>query len=323
MKQTLKLFKYKYFLRIFSLISLPYSLILHIFHRMYINFKQRFKPSYENMNYNKLMNTKFSNIDFKIIGNIGIICLNNPENRNILDINVFKEINHALDLFKNKPGVKIILFKANCFSSSKGKIFSAGVNLKEYDKKFKMVENNPIEFEKMLKFSRDTLKKIESLHQPVIAAIDGLAVGGSFEIILACDLVLASKSASFYFGEVNIALIPGYGGIHRLLKSVGKQKTFEIIASGKQISTQEAFDLGIVSQIYEDNDFNNQIIEYANNLCQKSSNALFLIKKTINEITALNNIDSIEINNFLTAIKSPQAKEGVNAFLQKRKAIFD
>lgn len=269
------------------------------------------------------MNINFDKIDFKKIDNIGIISLNRPDFKNVLDIDVFREINHSLDLFENDKKIKVILFKANsCTSKSGKKIFSAGVNLKEYDEKFSLVRKSPEEFKKMLEYSRSVLTKIETLTKPVIACVDGIAVGGAFEIILACDIVLASDKAEFYLSEVNIGLIPGYGGIFRLLRLLGKNRTFEVIATAKQINAKEAFSLGIVNKIYLDNEFEDEIIKYAKLLSKKSLNSLKLLKNTICEINKEIQYNEFEVENFLKAIKSHEAIEGVHAFLEKREPRF-
>lgn len=255
------------------------------------------------------------------IERIGIISLNYPKNMNILSFEMLKEIHQALKIFEADNEVKIILLKAEpAFSKNGRKIFSAGVDLKKYDEKFKLVEENPEKFKEILEKSRKFISKIEKLKKPVIAGVDGLAVGGAFEMILACDLILASEEASFALSEVNIGLIPGYGGIRRLLELIGKKKTFEIIASGKTIFADEAVNLGITAGIYPVSDFQEKILEYCKNLSEKSSNSMRLIKDTINKLS--NFSDKVEIENFMEAVSSNDAREGVAAFLEKREPRF-
>lgn len=249
---------------------------------------------------------------------IGIICLNNTENLNIIEADTFQEINSALDIFQKDNNVKIILIKADCATSKTGKkVFSAGVNLKEYYKKFDLVDNNPSEFKTSLKMSRDLMTRIEEFKKPVIIGIDGITSGGFFELALACDLILASEKALFRLSEVNIGLIPGYGGISRLLKIAGKNKTFEIVATGKEISAEEALNIGIVAKIFDDLDFEEKILSYCEDLAEKSLNSLYLIKNTIDQILKNTEVEKIEIENFLKAIQSGDSREGVRAFLNK------
>lgn len=261
---------------------------------------------------------QFKRIKTSNYNKIGIICLNNPENLNIIEQDTFEEINFALNLFENDNNIKVILIKAVCgISKTEKKVFSAGVNLKEYDKKFEIADKNPYEFKISLINKREILTRIEKFNKPVIIGIDGIVIGGFFELALACDLILASEKASFRLSEVNIGLIPGYGGISRLLKIVGKNKTFEIVSTGKEVSSEEALTLGIVSEIFDDSIFEEEILNYCNNLAEKSSNSIHLIKKTIHELLKNSEIEEIETKNFLKAIMSEDSREGVNAFLEK------
>jgi len=260
----------------------------------------------------------FKRIKTEICNKIGIISLNNSENLNIIEFNTFQEINFALDSFENDNNIKIILIKAHCGISRTGKkVFSAGVNLKEYGKKFDLVDNSPSEFKNSLKKNRELMTRIEEFKKPVIIAIDGLICGGFFELALACDLILASEKAIFRLNEVNIGLIPGYGGISRLLKIVGKNKTFEIAAIGKEINAEKALILGIVSEIFNDSEFEDKILSYCQDLAEKSLNSLYLIKNTINQILKNPETEEIEIENFLKALQSTDSREGIRAFLDK------
>lgn len=250
---------------------------------------------------------------------IGIICLNNPENLNIIEHDTFQEINFALNIFENDNNIKIILIKAACgLSKTDKKVFSAGVNLKEYGKKFELADKNPSEFKNSLKKGRALMTKIEEFKKPVIIGIDGIVCGGFFELALACDLIFASKKALFKLNEVNIGLIPGYGGISRLLKIVGKNKTFEITATGREISATEALNLGIVAEVFDDIVFEEKVLNYCENLVEKSSNSIYLIKDTIRQIlNSPHKTEDIETENFLKAVQSEEARESVRTFLNK------
>ncbi len=269
------------------------------------------------------MDLEFKKISLSKAENIGIITLNRPDIQNAISYDTFKELDYALKLFESDEKIRIIFLKSNCsVSKNNTKIFSVGVNLKEYDKKFQLIEENPLEFEKILKQTRSLLTRIESLKKPVIAGVDGLAVGGAFEIILACDLILASDIAQFSLKEINIGLIPGYGGIQRLIKSIGKKKTFEIVATGRDLDAQEALVVGLVAEIYADSEFNKRSMEFCKKLSHKSSQSLWLIKDTINQLTSKLIDDEIEVKNFIKAVSSDDAKEGISAFVDKRVPIF-
>ena len=271
------------------------------------------------------MDLEFKRVALSKSENVGIITLNRPDILNIIAFETFKEIDYALKLFESDEKIKIILLKANCgLSENNVRIFSAGENIKEYSQKFELIEENPAEFEKILKQSRSLLTKIEMLKKPVIAGVDGLAIGGAFELILACDLIILSDEAKLQLNEINLGLIPAFGGIQRLIRSVGKKRAFEIAVSGRIISAQEArYEMGIVAEIYPASDFNKRLIEYCKKLSQKSSQALWLIKDSINQITFKAIHDEIEVKNFIKAAADADAKEGLEAFLEKRTPEFN
>lgn len=272
----------------------------------------------------KDMDLEFKKISITKSDSIGIITLNHPEIQNVISFETLVELDRALKLLEFDEKIRVILLKAVCaVSKNNAKIFSAGINLKEYEQKFKLIDENPVEFEKTLKQSRALLSRIEMLKKPVIAGVDGLALGGAFELILACDLILASDEAQFALNEINLGLIPSYGGVQRLIRSIGKKKTFEIVASGRILSAQEALIVGVVAEIYSDSDFNKRLIEYCKKMSQKSAQSLWLIKDTINQLTFKAIHDEIEVKNFIKAASARDAREGINAFMEKRVPKFD
>lgn len=268
------------------------------------------------------MELEFKRIALSKFENIGIITLNRPESLNVFSFETFREMDYALKLFESEDKIKVILIKANCgLSADNEKVFSTGENLKEYQTKFKLIEENPAEFEKILKQSKSVLTRIETLKKPVVAGVDGLAAGGAFEFILACDIILLSDEAKLQLNGIDLGLVPAYGGLQRLLKSVGKKRAFEIAASGRIISAQEArYEMGIVAEIFSASEFNKRIIEYCKQLSIKPSLALWLIKDTINQISFKPIYDEIEIKNFIKAAASKDAKEGVETFLSQQEA---
>ena len=261
---------------------------------------------------------KFNNIVTSISNKIGIITLNTPENYNVLSSQTFEEIKQALFYFEKKEEIKVILFNANCaITKNNNKIFSAGVNLKDYNKKFEILERNPQEFKENLEKTRNIISYIEEIEKPVIAAVEGLAIGGAFEIIMACDLIILSKDAKFQLSEINIGLIPGYGGISRLLRMVEKNKTFEVLANAKVLTAKDMLNLNIASEVFDTENFMGSAINYCSNLAKKSLKSLYLIKDTINKILKTESINKIEVENFMKAVTSQEAKEQINSFFNK------
>ncbi|MEI7473444.1 MAG: enoyl-CoA hydratase/isomerase family protein [bacterium] len=256
-------------------------------------------------------------IDVKTENKIGIISLNNSEELNTLCYAIFDEIYHVLKSFEENNEIRIILINAKSIISKSGKkIFSAGVNLKDYESKFKLVKENIAEFEKKLLKVRKILSYIENHPKTIIAAVDGVAIGGAFEMILSCDIILASTDAKFALSEVKIGLIPGYGGIHRLEELMGSKKAHYYMALGDLIKAKTAYDIGIVSELIEIDSFHKEVLAICNKLAHNSPNALMLLKKTLkNNKTA--DPEKVEPENFLKAISHNDAQIGVNSFLNK------
>lgn len=246
-----------------------------------------------------------TNIKIQKTGPIGEIILNSPQTLNLVEEDTFSDISAALDGFEGDNGIKAVLLRAVCGASKKTgeKIFSAGVNLKKYEKKFELLDKNPEQFKSQLTQARQLLYKTEKYSKPVVIGIDGLVVGGFFELALACDVVLASKEAVFSLNEVNIGLIPGYGGINRLLRLVGKNRAYEIMATGRQIKAEEAYQLGIASKILPGEEF----LNYCNGLASKPETSLKLLKQVIN--------GAGEVEGFMQAAGSGQARTLLSKYL--------
>ncbi len=262
------------------------------------------------------MTSKFTKIKTEKIDSIGKIILNSPETLNIIEKETFTEINEAFSRFESDD-VKIILITAVCGISKKGKkVFCAGVNLKKYNEKIELAKTVPARFKEELKSARSLLTRIEKLNKPVVIGINGFITGGFFELALACDMVLVSESAAMSLNEINVGLIPGYGGIHRLLKLLGKNRAMEIIATARHISANEALKLGIASKVFKDREFELKIHEFCRELAMKPSNSLYLVKNTMQKILNGEDIEEVEINSFLKAICFEDAQKAINNFLQ-------
>lgn len=265
-----------------------------------------------------LNDNKFNFIEIKTLDNIGIITFNKPESLNVLCYQAFNEIEKALKLFELNFEIRVILINAKTgFSKNKKKIFSAGVNLKDYEDKFKLVKNNISKFTENLVAVRKCFSYIENHPKTIIAAVEGLAVGGAFELILCCDIILASKDSSFCLSEIKIGLIPGYGGIHRLEKIIGTKKAHYYLSLGEIIEAKEAYNNGIISKLTETSTFNEDVMNICYKLSKNSPNALSLLKNTFQN-NKKNNPEKLEITNFLKAISHNDAQIGINSFLTKK-----
>lgn len=244
--------------------------------------------------------------------NIAIVTINRPP-VNPLNSDVFKELTQLIDELEDNEEVKAIII-----TGSGEKAFVAGADVKE------MATKNIVSLNRMNKKSRETFTKIENVSKPVIAAINGLALGGGFELALACDIRISSDRAKFGFPEVGLGIIPGAGGTQRLQKMVGQGIAKELIYFGEMIEAKRAEELHLVNKVVEHDNLLDEAILSAQKLAEKPVVALQMAKLAINSGS---NVDiesglSLETTAFATAFSSEDAKEGLTAFTEKRKPEF-
>ena len=156
---------------------------------------------------------------------------------------------------------------------------------------------------------------------PVVAAINGFALGGGCELAMACHLRIAGEHAKFGQPEVNLGLIPGYGGTQRLTHYIGKTKAIELILTGDMISAQQALELGLINSVCESGKEVEKAIELIEKIAKKGPLAVSYAIQAINSYGNKDNFE-LEAKLFGEAIVHPEAKEGITAFLEKRKPIF-
>jgi len=168
------------------------------------------------------------------------------------------------------------------------------------------------------------MNKLQELPIPVIAATNGFALGGGCEIAIACDFIYASENAMFGLPEINLGIIPGFGGTQRLSRLIGKNIAKELIFTGKMIPASEAHAIGMVNNVCSQESLMDEVVKTAKNIVLKGKVSLRAAKQAINSgmNVDLNSGCSIEIDAFSLCMASPDAKEGTSAFLEKRKADF-
>jgi enoyl-CoA hydratase len=251
------------------------------------------------------ISTSFSN-------SILTITINRPEKLNALNKTVISELESIIqDCYSNNEVHGLII------TGSGNKAFIAGADISEFK------ELSKEEGIALAQKGQKIFKLIEELPKPVIAAVNGFALGGGCELAMCCHIRLASTNAKFGQPEVNLGIIPGYGGTQRLTQLVGKGKSLELILSGNIIDANEALAIGLVNHVYEPD----QLIQQAEKLMQtiltKSPQA---ISKSIQAVNAFyqKEIDGFkkEVELFGECFGTQEMKEGVSAFLEKRKPIF-
>ncbi|MEW6375482.1 MAG: enoyl-CoA hydratase-related protein [Thermodesulfobacteriota bacterium] len=256
---------------------------------------------------------EYKNISLSFEGEIGIFKINRPKALNALNIETLKEIQMGFQELKEHPEMKVLIL-----TGAGEKAFVAGADILE------MKEMNSIEALDFSKLGHLTLKMIQDMERPVIAAVNGFALGGGTEIALACDFIYASENAKFGLPEVTLGVFPGFGGTQRLSRLIGKGKAKELILTGKMISAQEAFQMGIVNQIFPQASLVEETKKVASQIAKNGVVGVRLAKTVID---AGFNMDlaeacSLESYAFSLAFTTEDQKEGMTAFVEKRKPNF-
>ncbi|WP_042348470.1 enoyl-CoA hydratase [Bacillus massiliigorillae] len=241
------------------------------------------------------------------------ITLNRPQAANALNKELLVQFNELLDTLANDSSIRCVIITGNG-----EKAFCAGADLKER----KGLANH--EVEKAVSQIRDTFTKLEALPQPVIAAMNGVAFGGGLELALACDLRIASASASFGLTETSLAIIPGAGGTQRLPRLIGVAKAKELIYTAARIDSAEAEKIGLISRAIEPSQLLQEAYLLANRIVQNGPVALKQAKKAIHHgmETDLQTALKVEEWCYAATIPTNDRLEGLQAFSEKRKPVY-
>ena len=250
----------------------------------------------------------FKNIIININKHLGLLTLNRKEENNSLSIETSKEIYEGLKELEINPSIRVILIQGN------QKYFSPGADIKE----LKNLDTESAKSVGLFNF----FDKIKEIEIPIIAAVEGYALGGGMELALLCDIIIASKDSKFGQPEVNLGLIPGMGGTQRLKYYLRKHNANYLCMTGDVISGQRAYELGLVSTLLEKDDFSIQAISIANKITKKPKSSLIEIKKLISNNCLLEKDLQEERKSFYSLLNSENAKEGISSFLNKKKPTW-
>jgi enoyl-CoA hydratase len=243
---------------------------------------------------------------------VAIITINRPEKRNALNIQTRAEGAAVLDELRDDDSVRVVVF-----TGAGDKAFIAGADIAEFAGRTALAQ-------RAIMLERGLFNAIDTFPKPVIAMVNGYCLGGGCELALACDIRIASDTASFGQPEINLGIIPGGGGTQRLTRLVGEGKAMEMILTGEIINAEEAFRYGLVNQVVPANQLEAKTMEIANRIAEKSPIALRLAKEAV-KLASRSNLDEglrREIDIFALCFSSEDKDEGVNAFLEKRKPEF-
>ncbi|MGB8657876.1 MAG: enoyl-CoA hydratase-related protein [Candidatus Zixiibacteriota bacterium] len=253
---------------------------------------------------------EFKNIIVEMKEKVGIIKMNRPDALNALNTQTLHELSEAMHhLSLENDQVSVIIL------TGEGKAFVAGADIAE------MKDMSALEARRFSQLGQEAFDFIATQEKPVIAAVNGFALGGGCELALACDIRIASDKAKLGQPEVNLGIIPGFAGTQRLSRLVGAAKAKEMIFTGDMIDAQTAFSIRLVNQVVPADQLMSACLELANKIASKGPAAVTLAKTAINRgIQAdLATGSAYEAEAFGLCFATGEAKEGMSAFLEKRK----
>ncbi len=255
-------------------------------------------------------------------GQYAVISINRPEKLNALQIKTLKEITEALEAVEVEQNVRCVVLRGTK-EYLKKPAFSAGADLS--DRGSSDLDPSNLRHQSHAMYRRHKYYDlIEEFPKPIIAAIDGYALGGGFELVLVCDISIASKRSIFGFPEVQRGIFPANGGTQRLIRNLGKMRVKRMMFFGEHFSAETMFEWGVLSFLVEDDQFEDFIHEQASRLGNSATNSLFLIKKSINYGTQIPLNIGLQFEQMGYAInsQSKDVAEGISAFLEKRRPEF-
>ena len=255
----------------------------------------------------------YQNILFEIKNHTALVTINRPDKLNALNGHTINELEEVFHSIKNNSEVFVVVI-----TGSGEKAFVAGADIGEL---------NVLDMISAKEFSEKgnrVFRAIEMLDKPVIAAVNGFALGGGCELALACHIRLASDNAKFGQPEVNLGIIPGYGGTQRLARLVNSARALELILTGDMISAEEAFRIGLVNRVFSQADLLKKALEFSEKISSKGQQA---IRYALKAVKATDNISlseglAYEASLFALVCGTEDFKEGTSAFIEKRKPDF-
>lgn len=254
----------------------------------------------------------FNNLKYEVKEGICYITINRPQAMNALNCDVLDELYKAFTAVKEDNDVKAVIL------TGEGKAFVAGADISQ------MYELDAVQGRSMMIKGHDVMNLIEAVEKPVIAAVNGFALGGGCELAMACDFRIASEKAKFGQPEVGLGIIPGFGGTQRLPRLVGKAMAKYLIMTADMIDAQEAYRIGLVEKVVAPEELISECESIAKKIMSKAPIAIATAKTVINTGYNLDMkaASILEIESFTAPFASEDKREGMGAFLEKRPANF-
>jgi enoyl-CoA hydratase len=256
------------------------------------------------------MSNNYEFIEINSDHGIGFITLNRPNVLNAINRPMVSEILHAAESFDKDPSIKVMILSGN------GRAFAAGADIDE------MKNDSSIDLELVNQF--EEWDRIALIKKPIIGAVQGFALGGGFELALCCDVLFVAEHTELGFPEVNLGVMPGAGGTQRLTKLMGKMKALEWLLTGDRMTAVEALQYGVVNRIVAKELLMEETLKYAKKLAERPPLALRLIKESVLKAVDYSLYEGMQFErkNFYLLFSSEDQKEGMQAFIEKRKPNF-
>jgi len=255
----------------------------------------------------------YDNLLLTVEESIATITFNRPKAMNAMNSDTMLELRDAVTACKNDAAVKVLIL-----TGAGEKAFVAGADISQ------MQNLRPAEALAFMELGNETLRLIETMSKPAIAAVNGFALGGGCEIAMACDIRIASENALFGQPEVSIGLIPGWGGTQRLPRLIGMGRAKEMIMSAAPIDAKRAYEIGLVNKVVPLDQLLVEARKFALKLTTLPGFSLKMIKHAVNfgYDLALDNAIRLEVECCAQCFSTDDQKEGMKAFLEKRKPTY-
>ncbi len=247
-------------------------------------------------------------------GRIALIALNRPEAMNAINVQMRTELRETLELLRRDADVGAVVL-----TGTGDKAFSAGMDLREFAK-----ANADVPIAEMKRYRWEHGEGIAAFDKPIIAAVNGLAIGGGVELALLCDMTFATEEASFAFGEIKRGLMPGNGGTQRLSRRIGKARALDMILTGRTVLAAEALAMGLVEYVVPKAELLERAVALAELMAANAPVALRSAKSAIHRGADMALADGLRLEQDLAAFlyTTEDAKEGPRAFLEKRTPVW-
>ncbi|NOZ86467.1 MAG: enoyl-CoA hydratase/isomerase family protein [Deltaproteobacteria bacterium] len=255
----------------------------------------------------------YENLIVEIDEKVAVVSFNRPKALNALNPPMLEELVDCLQTLEAKEDIRAVIL-----TGAGEKAFVAGADIKA------MAEFTPLDAKKFSGYGQHLMHFIEDMSKPVIAAVNGFALGGGTEIALACDFIYASEKAWFGQPEINLGVIPGFGGTQRLSRACGKARAIELCLTGDRIKAEEALRLGLVNRVVPHEELLDAAKAVARKIASKGAVSVRAAKRAVHAgfDTDLRNACRIERDAFALCFAAKDQKEGMAAFMEKREPNF-